>query len=347
MKAAVLTAYGKIEWKDVPTPVPGPDQLLVRLRYASICGSDIHVFKGEFHPRTHVPFIPGHEFAGIIEQVGSSVKGFTLGEQVAIDPIIWCSQCPACRHGIHPACTSLKLLGIDLDGGFAEYIAVPASMAFKVPASIPPHHAALVEILSIGFHACRRAEVTEGKMLAIWGAGRVGQSILQAARTKTKAPIFIVDILPARLEIAAHQFDNIRTINALEENAAEVIRQESGGGVDIAFEAVGHAVCLDKTVQPVLACVDSIRGGGTVCVLGLSDEPVSVVFKKLIWKEARLMTSRVSAGEFADAIQAMAEGRLKPDALISSIIPASRTQQAFEDIIAHPEKTLKTLLDLK
>ncbi len=117
--------------------------------------------------------------------------------------------------------------------------------------------------------------------------------------------------------------------------------------MDIAFEAVGHAVCLDKTVQPVLACVNSIRGGGTVCVLGLSDEPVPVVFKKLIWKEARLMTSRVSAGEFADAITAMAEGRLKPDALISSIIPASRTQQAFEDIIAHPEKTLKTLLDLK
>lgn len=347
MKAALLTEYHRIEYKDVPMPVAGAGQLLVRVRYASICGSDLHIFKGEFHPRTHVPFIPGHEFAGVVEQVGPGVTGFEVGEQVAVDPIIWCGRCAACRHGVHPACTSLKLVGIDLDGGFAQYAAVDAKMAFKVPASIPPRHAALVEILSIGFHACRRAEVCEGKTLAIFGAGRVGQSILQAARTKTSAPIFVVDVLPARLEIAARTFDNVRTINALEENAAEVIGHESAGGVDIAFEAVGHAEYADRTPSPVLACVDSIRGGGTVCVLGLGDEPVPVVFKKLIWKEARLITSRVSGGEFADAIDAMSKGLLKPDALITNTVPLSRTQEAFENILAHPERILKTMIEIQ
>lgn len=346
MQAAVLTEYGKIEWKDWPEPVCGAGQVLIRVRFASICGSDIHVFKGEFHPRTPVPFIPGHEFAGVIEQVGEGAEGFAVGEQVAVDPILWCGKCAACRNGVHPACTSLKLVGIDMDGGFAQRIAVKAQMAYKVPASIAPKHAALVEILSIGFHACRRAEVSDGKTLAIFGAGRVGQSILQAARTKTSAPIYVVDILPGRLEIAAANFDNIRTINALKENAALVIQNESNGGVDIAFEAVGHAARLDKTAPPVLACAESIRGGGTVCVLGLSDEAVPVVFKRLIWKEAQLVTSRVSAGEFAEAIDAMADGRLKPDALVTNTVPMSQAQQAIEEIIAHPETVLKTMLEI-
>ena len=345
MNAAVLAEYGKIEWKQVPTPEPKANELLVRVQYASICGSDIHLFKGEFHPRTPVPFIPGHEFAGVVEQVGSGVAGFSVGQQVAIDPIIWCGDCPACQRGHFPACSSLKLIGIDLDGGFAEYICADASMAYAVPDSIRPEHAALVEILGIGFHACNRANVIEGNTIAIYGAGRVGQSILQAARTKTSERIFIVDILPNRLQIIDEHFDNVRMINALEENAAEVIQAETSGGVDIAFEAVGHAAQLDQTTQPVAGCVESIRGGGIVCVLGLSDEPVPVVFKKLIWKEARIVTSRVSHGEFAEVIEAMAAGQLKPDALITETVPAENTQQAFEKIIALPEKTIKILLE--
>ena len=346
MYAAVLSEFGRFEWKEVPTPQAKAGQVLVRVQYASICGSDIHVFKGEFGARTPVPFIPGHEFAGIIEQVGEGVDAFSIGEQVAVDPIMWCGRCSACQHGHFPACTSLKLVGIDLDGGFAEYVSVDASMVYKVPATIRPEHAALIEILGIGFHACNRAKVSEGQMLAIYGAGRVGQSILQAAQTKTSAPVFVVDILPNRLAIIDTHFENVRTINALEENAAEVIQRETGGGVDIAFEAVGHAQNLDQTIQPVLGCVESIRGGGTVCVLGLSDDPVPVVFKKLIWKEARLMTSRVSHGEFSEVIGALAAGTLTPEALISEIVPASQTQQAFEKIITSPQDTLKILLDM-
>ena len=346
MQAAVLSKYGRIEWKQVPTPVPKANELLVRVQYASICGSDIHVFKGEFHPRTPVPFIPGHEFAGVVEKVGCDMDGYAVGEQVAIDPIIWCGECPACKRGHFPACTSLQLVGIDLDGGFAEYICINAAMAYKLPASVRPEHAALIEILGIGFHACNRANFSEGQTLAIYGAGRVGQSILQAARTKTSAPIFVVDVLPNRLAIIDEYFDNVRTINALNENAAEVIQHETGGGVDVAFEAVGHAEHLDRTIQPVVGCVESIGGGGTVCVLGLSDDPVPIVFKKLIWKEAQLTTSRVSHGEFSEVIEALEAGQLKPEAMITEIIPASQTQQAFEKVIASPQETLKILLDM-
>jgi threonine dehydrogenase-like Zn-dependent dehydrogenase len=345
MYAAVLTEYGKIQYKQVPTPAPKAGQVLIRIAYASICGSDIHIFKGQFGLRTPVPFIPGHEFAGYIEQVGQGVDDFTIGQQVAVDPVIWCGTCPACQRGHYPACNSLKLVGIDLDGGFAEYICVNSSMVYKVPDSIRPEHATLIEILGIGFHACSRANIGKDNTLAIFGAGRVGQSILQAARTRTTAPAFVVDILDDRLKIIDENFENVRTINALNENAAQVIQNESQGGVDIAFEAVGHAERLDRTIQPVLGCAESIRGGGKICVLGLSDEPVPVVFKKLIWKEAKIITSRVSHGEFSEVIEALAADKLKPDAMITEIVPADQTQQAFERIIKAPQEILKILLD--
>jgi threonine dehydrogenase-like Zn-dependent dehydrogenase len=153
MKAAVIREYGKITLEDVKKPDLLDNNVMVRVKYASICGSDQHIFKGEFHPRTKLPLIPGHEFAGVVEEVGREVRNISPGDKVTVDPIIWCGTCAACREGHYPACTSLKLVGIDLNGGFAEYVSVPAQMIFKVPNHISDEYAALIEILSIGFHA--------------------------------------------------------------------------------------------------------------------------------------------------------------------------------------------------
>ena len=136
MKAAVLTQYGKIEWKDVPTPSISDDEALVRVKYASICGSDQHVFRGEFHPRTSVPMIQGHEFGGVIEKCGKDIANYQDGDRVTVDPIFWCGKCPACEIGHYPACRSLKLLGIDVDGGFAEFVIAKEFMLNKVPPDI-------------------------------------------------------------------------------------------------------------------------------------------------------------------------------------------------------------------
>ncbi len=345
MKAAVLESYNQFVWKEVDTPVPNPDEVLVRIRFASICGTDMHIFPGDFHPRTPVPFIPGHEMGGVVAAVGSEVSGFVPGEKVAVDPIIWCGRCPACERGHYPACTSLKLLGVDMNGGFAEYIAVPPHMLFKAGAHIPDEHVALVEILAIGFHANNRAGTKEGDTLAVWGAGRVGQVILQAARTRTKGTIFMVDPLENRLKIAADNFENVIPINPVKENPVEAIKKHTGGkGVDIAFEAVGHAGEIPGVHTPVRSCIGSIRGGGTVCVLGLGDEPSPVVFKELIWKEGRLITSRVSHGEFAEVIDHLNSGNLKPEALISKVMPGYEIQKAFEILQNEKEKYLKVLL---
>ncbi len=346
MKAAVLTKYREFEIKEMPVREILPHEVLVRIEYASICGSDMHIFTGDFHPRTPVPFIPGHEMAGFIEKTGDDVKTFAKGEKVAIDPIIWCGKCPACIEGHYPACTSLKLIGIDEDGGFCEYVAVPESMLYKVPSHLSSKYASLVEIYAIGFHANKRAGVKTGDSLAIWGAGRVGQVILQAARTKTSEKIFVIDILDSRLNIAVNSNNNIIAINALKENPVEAIKRHTGGkGVDIAFEAVGHAHPVKDVVHPIRGCIQSIKGGGTVCVLGLSDEAAPIVFKELIWKEAKILTSRVSHGEFAEAIDQLAKGNLNPEALISAVMPPEQIQKAFELLESNPEKYLKILIN--
>ena len=346
MKAAVLESYNHFNWKDVASPEVKKGEVLVRIKYASICGTDMHIFPGDFHPRTPVPFIPGHEMGGIVEEVGENVEGFAPGDKVAIDPIIWCGECPACKRKHFPACTNLKLLGVDMDGGFAEKISVPPHMLFKAAPTIPDEHVALVEVYGIGFHANNRAETKEGDTIAIWGAGRVGQVIMQAARTKTKSTIFMVDPIEKRLETAAKHYENVVTINPKKENPVEAIKAHTDGkGVDIAFEAIGHEEHIEGVHTPVRSAIQSLRGGGKVCVLGLGDDPAPIVFKELIWKEAQIITSRVSDGEFTEVIEHLNAGKLKPEALISKVMHGSKIQEAFELLEKEKSNYLKVLLD--
>jgi len=345
MNAAVLTEYKKIEWKSVDIPRVSGNEVLIQVGYACICGSDQHVFLGEFHPRTTLPLIQGHEFAGTIVETGPGVMHFKTGDRVAVDPIIWCGHCPACLRHHYPACSSLKLVGIDLDGGFSEYMKVPETMLYRVTDKIPDEHAALVEVLSIGFHACKRAKVGAGDRVVIWGAGKVGQSILQAVKTKTQNTVILVDILDERLAIAKRTYGDVSILNATKVNAIDRIKELTGGeGVDIAFEAVGHTKDLPGIINPVRGCIQSIRGAGTVCVLGLSAQPSPIVMRELIWKEGIIMTSRVSHGEFAETIENMNKGTLKPDALVTDILHPSMAQKAFEMLEEEPHKHLKILL---
>ena len=347
MRAAVLTEYGRIEWRQVPKPAITDDQVLVKVGYAGICGSDLHVFDGEFHPRTHIPFIQGHEFGATIAEVGKNVTGYKEGDRVAVDPIYWCGQCPACQMGQFSACKSMKLVGIDSDGGFGQYAAVADFMLHKISDNISDKHAAMIEMLGIGFHACNRASVKDGDTVAIFGGGRIGHSILQAARTKTEETIFVVDVLPTRLKIAKDTFENIITINAQLQNPIDVIENHTKGrGVDIAFEAVGNAEKIEGQNHPVAQCADVVRSAGTLCVLGQGSEPVELLMRQLIWKELKLITSRVSCGEFAEVIEHLEAGKLKPDAIISCEMPASDAQKAFELLKTEPQKYLKILLKL-
>lgn len=347
MKAAIISEYGKIALEEVNLPALEDDNVMIKVRYASICGSDQHIFKGEFHPRTKLPLIPGHEFAGVVEDTGSNVKKVVRGDKVTVDPIIWCGTCAACREGHYPACTTLKLVGIDLDGGFAEYVSVPESMVYRIPQHISDEHAALVEILSIGFHAITRAGLSENDDILIVGSGKVGQSILHAAKTVTRGKAFIADINDKRLSMASGTFGDIHTINIKDTDPVEYIKKATGGkGVDIAFEAVGHFTEVPGRLNPVRICINSIKGGGKVCVLGLADHPAEILMKELIWKEAKIISSRVSHGEFARVIEALSTGIINPENMITGILELKDAQKGFEMLDNHPDENLKILLKI-
>ena len=347
MKACVLSTYKKFEWKEVADPVIGENDVLIRSNYASICGSDQHIFSGDFHPRTKLPLIPGHEFMGTIEEIGSKVLDFNVGDRVAVDPIIWCGKCPACMRQHYPACTSLKLLGVDMDGGFGQYVIARPGMLYKLTPNISNIHGSLVEVLGIGFHSINRARVKQGDTIAIWGTGKVGHSILQAVKTRTEGQVFLIDLIENRLQLAKKAYPDVITINALKEDPIKVIAEYTHGDmVDIAFEAVGHDSSGGGTVNPVRGCINSIRGAGKVVVLGLGDEPSPVLFKELIWKEAKIIASRVSHGEFAEVIEHMDKGNLKPEVLITDVFQASDVQEAFQLLKQEPENHLKIILEM-
>ncbi len=347
MFAAVLNEYNKITWQEVATPVPGDNDVLIKVTYASICGTDEHIFTGEFHPRTQLPLIPGHEFVGNVTGTGKNVKGINTGDQVVVDPIIWCGECDACRAGHYPACSSLKLIGIDLNGGFAECISVPESMVLKLPGNVQGRHAALIELISIGFHASNRAAVKQHDNIAIWGCGKVGNAILLASKIKSSGIVFLVDILEERLIRAKKAFPDIITVNASRKDPVEeIMKQTRNRGVDIAYEAVGHARFEKEIIHPVRGCIQAIRGGGTVCVLGLSDQPAPLIMKELIWKEAKIIASRVSHGEFSETIGHLRDGSLDPEYLITSVMPMKDAQNAFALLQAEPENHLKILLEI-
>jgi len=345
MKASVLEEYGRISWKSVPEPIVSDNDVLINVKFSNICGTDEHIFKGEFHPRTSLPLVMGHELSGIVAETGKNIRKYQPGDKVVVDPIIWCGQCPACKRGHHPACTSLKLIGIDLDGGFAEYISVPEKMVYKVHDKISLRHASLVEVLSIGFHACNRAGVKENDTVLIWGGGKLGQCILQAVKTKTDAQVFIVDILAERLQRARDAYPDIVTINAKSADPVRMLNEQTGG-VDIAFEAVGHAENVNNIPNPVRGCIQSIRGAGTVCVLGLADEPSPVLMKELIWKEAKIVASRVSHGEYTETLSALEKGILKPEALITKQMQMPDLQQAFSILETQKKDHLKILMEV-
>lgn len=347
MKAAVLENYGKFNIVDREVPEPGDDEILMRVRYASICGSDQHLFKGEFHPRTPIPYVPGHEFAGEVIKAGRNVRSYREGDLITIDPIIPCGKCPACKEKHYPACPSLKLLGIDLDGGFQEYLVVKSDMAYKLPSSMDLKYASLIELLAIGFHASKRSGLRKDNSIAIWGAGKVGNAILYASRVLSEGPVFMIDVLEERLEMAKKAFPEIHVINAVNLSPVEYIKEHTGNnGVDIAFEAVGHHVEVEGVENPVRSCVQAIRGGGTVCTLGLGDETVDLLMKELIWKEARIVASRVSHGEFSDTIDALGASKLQPSGMITGIMDLKDINEAFDLLEKEPEKQLKLLLKI-
>lgn len=344
MKAAILIDDKKIQIGEVPILRPRDDQVLIRVHWVSICGTDLHIYLGEFKPRVVYPRILGHEFSGVVESVGRDAPHFKKGDNVVVDPIIWCNQCPACLNGNNNACHFLKLIGVDVDGAFAEYVVADADKVLKVPESISLREAVLVELYSLGIHSTRKAMVEPGDRVVILGAGRLGLSVLEVIKQTAASWVCSVDILENRLEIA-NKIGADLTINAQEEDPVQkILSITSGLGVDRVIETVGTAMEIKNRGMPIEQAVRMTRHGGRIVVMGMGSQYTPVFWKEFVEKEIQLVGSRVTLGDFPRALSLMSQRRFHPDLLISKEFSLEETQEAFRLLEEKPEHYIKFLI---
>ncbi len=347
MKAGILYNASDIRFGEAPAPTIGPNEVLLESRAAGICGTDLHIFRGEFEDRVSYPAIQGHEFGGLIAEVGAEVRGFKPGDRVVVDPIISCHNCPACLTGHLNACRSLKLLGVDLDGGYGQYVAVPVDRVFPLPDSVPMVYAPMVEMYALGHHILQRGQVQPGETVALLGSGKLGLSVLDVLCHSANPGVTIAtDLQPFRLETARKLGADI-ALNINEVDPVEWVLELTGGvGVDCVIEAVGHYHLVEGQEAPLAQAVKMIRNGGRIVTTGLGEQHSAVHFKTLVLKEAQIIASRVTRGEFPRAIRMMSRGLLHPELLVTSLVPLENITAAFEQVDREDPETIKIVLEI-
>ncbi len=348
MKAGILYGPKDIRAGDRPEPQIHADEVLLESHAAGICGTDLHIYRGEFENRVHYPAVQGHEFGGVIAEVGGNVHGFKAGDRVVVDPIVSCHQCPACLTGHINACQTLKLLGVDLDGGYSQLVAVPADRILRLPESIPMTYAPMVEMYALGHHILQRGEVQPGETVVILGAGKLGLSVLDVLCHSVSPGITIVsDLQPFRLGTAC-KLGADHAINLRESDLVErVLEITNGIGADCVIECVGHYHLVDGQEPPLAQAVRMIRSGGRIVTAGLGEQTSAVHFKTLVLKEAKIIASRVTCGEFPRAIQMMSRGLLHPELLITDVRPLAAIGEAFQQVDRESPETIKIVLQIK
>jgi len=301
MHAAFCTAPGILEVRDVPRPEPGPGEVIVKVRSCGICGSDLHWFCGGFPPP---PICPGHEISGEVADVGEGVSRVRPGDRVAVEPLVVCRDCWACRTGDYQLCRTLRIAGTMVDGGFAEYLRMPAYALFHLPAAVDFEVGALAEPLAVCTHAMRLANVRLGDRVLVLGAGTIGLLSVAAARAAGATEVWITARHPQQ-RTAAERLGATRVFGG-PTATADLSAAVDGTPVDVVVETVGG------TGDTLNDAVTAVRRGGTVAVLGVFTSTPALNALMLVVREVRLVGSLTYGrlgprADFDVALQLLAE----------------------------------------
>lgn len=341
MKALVLREYGRLSYEDVLEPATGPDDVLLRVAACGICGSDVHGMDGSTGRRIP-PLIMGHEAAGVVAAVGKGVTDWEVGARVTFDSTLYCGECWFCRRGQINLCDHRRVLGVSCDeyrqqGAFAEYVAVPQRILYRLPDDLTFEGACLVEPLSVALHAASRAPVRLGSSVLVMGAGVIGLLTVQLLRASGCRGIIAADLDPGRLDLAL----GLGAQHALQADttdvAAEVRRITDGGGVDVAFDAVGFASTVEAAAQ-------SVRKGGHVVLVGNLALRVEVPLQVVVARQVTLAGSCASAGEYPACLEMLAREEVEVDPLISAVAPLSEGATWFARLRAGEGGLVKVIL---
>lgn len=336
VKAAVMTKPFSIEFRDIPRPEPASGEVLVKVKAAGICGSDVHFYDGS-NPYAQYPQIFGHELAGIIEKTGAGVRERSAGERVVIEPAIPCGGCYPCRKGRTNACVNIDMIGSVRRGGFADFIIVPETHVHPVPEQMDFATAALCEPFSIGAQAVRRADIQTGETIVILGMGPIGLTILAQIKKRFDVRVITVDPVRERLELA-ETFGADAVIQPGEEDAEQMIlKLTDGEGAGIVFEAAGIPATIEQSVHLAAAA-------GRIVIVGLTGENVTIPGLLLTKKDIEIYGTKHSVNQFPGVIQFLNENPEIARSFVTEIMPFMEIEEALKKAKNCPHQVTKIIL---
>jgi 2-desacetyl-2-hydroxyethyl bacteriochlorophyllide A dehydrogenase len=319
VKAAVVVTPGTIEIRTVPDPAPGPAEVVVKPAAVGICGTDLHIMDGEFAPA--FPIVPGHEFAGEIVAVGAAVTGYAVGDQVAVDPSLYCGHCYYCRRGRGNQCENWNAIGVSVTGGAAEYVSAPMANLFKLPPHLAATDAALIEPLSCAVRGFDVLPRTMADTFLIYGSGTMGLMMLELAKRAGAAGVSMVDLNPARLATAERLGCTAAVTSADELDAPR--------GWDVVIDCTGAEAAIRDGLGRV-------GRGGTFLQFGVSayDTKVPIEPYEIYRREITVTGSMAVLHSFDRAGELMAAGVLDPEIFVSHRFPLDRYAEALQQFRA-------------
>jgi L-iditol 2-dehydrogenase len=341
MKSLLLEEYGKLAIAEVPQPEAGEHEVLVQVAACGICGSDVHGYDGSSGRRIP-PLVMGHEAAGVVVGVGAGVTAYRVGDRVTFDSTVYCGECAFCRRGEVNLCDRRQVIGVSCGeyrrhGAFAEFIAVPERILYRLPSKMSFPEAAMLEATSVALHAVKVSVVKKGDTALVVGAGMIGLLTMQALRAAGAGKVMIADIDETRLTLG-ELLGADEALRGTGGEIAEAILKRTGGiGADVVFDAVGRA----KTVAE---SIDSVRKGGTVTLIGNIEPEVMLPLQKVVSRQIRLQGTAASAGEYPEAIELISTGRIHVRPLITAVAPLEDGPGWFERLHAQEPNLMKVVL---
>ena len=341
MKSLTLVAYSELEMKETESPSPQDNEVAIRVAACGICGSDVHGYDGSSGRRIP-PIVMGHEAAGTVASVGKQVTRFKKGDRVTFDSTVFCGSCAFCLRGEVNLCDRREVVGVSCKeyrraGAFAELVVVPEHIVYKLPNGLNFAEAAMLEAVAVALHAVRLTKPQPGETALVVGAGMIGLLTAQAARALGFARVFVSDIDQSRLKMANELGFAETFLASGDDLVSQVMQATEGRGTDAVLEAVGR----NETVRTSIDCV---RKGGRVTLIGNIQPEVQLPLQKVVTRQIRLQGSAASAGEYPQAMELIANGKIQVKPLISAVAPLEEGPDWFARLHAREQGLIKVIL---